>query len=176
MFTEHLAVVAAVYDPGIFNLATVFKNPDNVTDPLIDERDHSEVMANALPDKRFVHHLASVLNLELEARFVPKLNRVERRSLAYHRAVADSLQENPEEIIQRARTHLERLRTLHPHAAALTNRWRAWLDLPPDILIKQFTDTSELAQNMRQVSPFAGVLSAEQRKTILARLRRHEAA
>ena len=128
------------------------------------------------PTLRTLENLASVLDLELEARFVPKLNRVERRSLAFHRAVADSLQENPEEIIQRARTHLGRLRTLHPHAAALINRWYAWLDLPPDLLIKQFTDTSELAQNMRQVSPFAGVLSAEQRKSILARLRRDEAA
>ena len=128
------------------------------------------------PTLRTLKNLASVLNLELEARFVPKLNRVERRSLAYHRAVADSLQENPEETIRRARTHLERLQTLHPHAAALTNRWRAWLDLPPDSLIKQFTDTSELAQNMRQVSPFAGVLSAEQRKMILARLRQGEVA
>ena len=128
------------------------------------------------PTLRTLENLASVLDLELEARFVPKLKRVERRSLAFHRAVADSLQENPEEIIQRARTHLGRLRTLHPHAAALINRWYAWLDLPPDLLIKQFTDTSKLAQNMRQVSPFAGVLSAEQRKSILARLRRDEAA
>ena len=128
------------------------------------------------PTLRTLENLASVLDLELEARFVPKLNRVERRSLAFHRAVADSLQENPEEIIQRARTHLGRLRTLHPHAAALINRWYAWLDLPPDLLIKQFTDTSELAQNMREVSPFAGILSAEQRKSILARLRLDEAA
>ena len=128
------------------------------------------------PTLRTLENLASVLNLELEARFVPKLTHVERRSLAYHGAVADLLQENPEEIIQRARNHLRRLRTLHPHAAALINRWRIWLDLPPDILIKQITDTSELAQDMRQVSPFAGVLSAGQRKKILARLRRDGAA
>ena len=128
------------------------------------------------PTLRTLENLASVLDLELEARFVPKLNRVERRSLAYHRAVADALQENPEAIIQRARTHLGRLRTLHPHAAAMINRWYAWLALSPDVLIMQFTDNSELAQNMRQVSPFAGVLTAEQRKLILTRLRRDEAA
>lgn len=128
------------------------------------------------PTLRTLENLASVLNLELKVGFAPKLSRVERRSLAYHRAVADSLQETPEKIIQRARAHLGRLQTLHPHAAALINRWHTWLDLPLDILIKQLTDTCELTQDMRQVSPFAGVLSAEQRKLILARLRRDEAA
>ena len=128
------------------------------------------------PTLRTLENLSSVLNLELDARFIPTPTRVERRSLAYHRAVADSLEHNPEEIVHRARNHLGRLRTLHPHAADLINRWRAWLELPPDILIKQFTDTGELAHNMRQVSPFAGVLSAEQRKMILARLRQDEAA
>jgi len=105
---------------------------------------------------------------------VTKLTRVERRSLAYHRAVAEALLERPEETIQRARTHLRRLRALHPHATALLDRWRSWLDLPPDILISQFTDVSELAQNMRQVSPFAGVLSAEQRKMVLECFRQME--
>lgn len=128
------------------------------------------------PTLRTLEKLAAVLKLELDVRFVPELTRVERRSLAYHRAVADVLQEHPEEIIQRARTHLEKLRALHPHAAALLNRWHAWLALPPEILIKQFIDISELAQDMRQVSPFAGVLSAEQRKMVLDRFRRDEAA
>lgn len=104
----------------------------------------------------------------------PKLSQVERRSLAYHRALANSLQASPEKIVQRARAHLERLRTLHPHATPLLNRWHTWLDLPLDILIKRLTDTGELAQDMRQVSPFAGVLSAEQRKLIIGRLRRDE--
>ena len=50
------------------------------------------------------------------------------------------------------------------------------LELPPQVLTSLFTENSELAQDMRQVSPFAGILSADERKKILLRLRLENAA
>ncbi|MGI9327929.1 MAG: helix-turn-helix domain-containing protein [Pseudomonadales bacterium] len=128
------------------------------------------------PTLRTLEKLAAALNLELAAQFVPKLSREEKRSLAYHQAVVTFLQKNPKESIRCARKNLEQLRSLHPHAFELINRWDEWLDLPLTILIKQITEISEDAHEMRQVSPFAGFLSAEQRKAIIVRLRLEQAA
>lgn len=128
------------------------------------------------PTLRTLEKLAAVLNLQLDARFVPKLSREEMRSLAYHEAVVTFLQNNPEETLRRARKNLERLQSLHPHAFDLINRWNEWLKLAPTTLSKQMTKISESAHEMRQVSPFAGVLSAEQRKQVIARFRLEQAA
>ena len=128
------------------------------------------------PTLRTLANLASALKLELDVRFVTKLSHVERRSLAYHGAIAKILQDNPNETIQLARTQLARLRALHPHTTVLINRWYEWLELPPQVLTSLFTENSELAQDMRQVSPFAGILSADERKKILLRLQQEKAA
>lgn len=128
------------------------------------------------PTLRTLANLASALKLELDVRFVAKPDHVERRSLAYHHAISKIVQDNPNETIQLTRTQLARLRALHPHATVLINRWYEWLDLPPKVLSRLFTEHSELAQDMRQVSPFAGILSADDRKKILLRLRLENAA
>jgi transcriptional regulator with XRE-family HTH domain len=128
------------------------------------------------PTLKTLEKLAAAVNLELEARFVPNLSREEKRSLAFHEAIAAFLHSRPEESIQRARKNLEQLRSLHPHAFDLINRWSEWLNLPPRILIKQMTEISEDAHEMRQVSPFAGILPAELRKEIITRLRLEQAA
>ena len=123
------------------------------------------------PTLRTVQKLASVLGLELDARFVPTLTREDRRSLTYHRAVVKKLQSNPEETIQRAQRNLKRLTNLQPHAHKLLTQWSDWLDLPLAILSEQITDPAELGRDMRQVSPFAGVLSAAERTRALMQFR-----
>jgi transcriptional regulator with XRE-family HTH domain len=168
---------------GIMNIIRQLRLQARVTQQVLAQRAGTSQSAIAAyevgkksPTLRTLEKLASAVNLDVETRFVPRLTRVERRSLAYHQAVADVLRMDPEKTIQRARSHVARLQTLHPHAAALTSLWRLWLDLPPDLLIAEFTGTSELAREMRQVSPFAGVLPAQQRKLILASFRQDEVA
>ena len=108
-----------------------------------------------------------MLGLELEIRFVASLTREDRRSLAYHQVIADRLQQDPGQIVEKARRNLKRLQTLHPHAAHLLSLWAAWLDLPSTMLTEEIMGTSELARDMRQVSPFCGVLSAAERRRVL---------
>ena len=123
------------------------------------------------PTFRTVRRLADVFGLELEIRFVPPLTREDRRSLAYHQAVAERLLCDPEQILEKARKNLKRQKTLHPHAWHLFSLWNAWLQLPTTILTDQISATSELARDMRQVSPFSGILSAAERRRVLAGFR-----
>ena len=123
------------------------------------------------PTLRTVHRLAAVLGLEPEIRFVAPLTREDRRSLAYHQVIADRLLWNPVQVLGRARKNLKKLQTLHPHAGYLLSVWAAWLDLPTATLLDQMLGTSELARDMRQVSPFSGVLSAAERRRVLADFR-----
>ena len=123
------------------------------------------------PTLRTVHRLAAVLGLEPEIRFVAPLTREDRRSLAYHQVIADRLLWNPGPMLGKARENLEKMQALHPHAGHLLSLWDAWLDLPPATLRDQILGTSELGRDMRQVSPFSGVLSAAERRLVLAGFR-----
>ncbi|MEM7019445.1 MAG: helix-turn-helix transcriptional regulator [Pseudomonadota bacterium] len=123
------------------------------------------------PSIRTLQRLAHAMNLELDIHFVPLLTREERRSLAYHHAVAEKLIAQPIATRQRARKNLTRLMKLHPHANHLFIQWKNWLELPDDDLLTNLLDTNELARDMRQVSPFAGLLPPKERAQILARFR-----
>ena len=111
-----------------------------------------------------------------EIRFVASLTREDRRSLAYHQVIAERLLRNPGQIVEKARRNLKRLQSLHPYAAHLLSLWDAWLDLPPAMLTEEIMGTSELARDMRQASPFSGLLSAAERRSVLAGFRAEMAA
>ena len=89
----------------------------------------------------------------------------ELRSLALHRAVAERLAREPLLVS----TALRRVDgwiaegTVHPRYA---RRWREILDLPLDALLATLIDTGEEATDLRQVSPFAGVLSPRERWSV----------
>ena len=127
------------------------------------------------PTLRTVHRLARAAGLELHCSFVPPLTREDRRSLSYHAAVADKLGQQPG-VLDRARRTLRLQMDQHPHAHALLSLWEAWLDLPLPQLISLLTAPDLLARDMRQVSPFAGILTSSERLRILKRFRRTEAA
>jgi transcriptional regulator with XRE-family HTH domain len=128
------------------------------------------------PTLRTVESLAASLDLEMVAEFAPRMTREDRRSLAYHRAVAALIEQSPEPIISRAHRNLTRLHEAHPHAQTLFDRWREWLALPPAQLIGQMLDAGPVNRDMRQVSPFSGVLSARKRAQILRRFRQEDSA
>ena len=126
---------------------------------------------NKSPTMRTVHRLANALGLELEARFIPIMSREDRRSLVYHRAIAQKLQTHPDETIERARKNLKRLTKQHPEVRRLFSLWAMWLDMPPSVLIANLLDSGEAARDMRQVSPFAGILSALERARLIRQFR-----
>jgi hypothetical protein len=116
---------------------------------------------------RTVENLARSQNLELRVDFRPPMTREDLRSLAFHRAIADLLRANPESSVNRARKNLERLAGMHPYAGTLFDQWRDWLSLPLEILIEKILDPLPEASEMRQVSPFSGLLNQQQRALVL---------
>ena len=123
------------------------------------------------PTMRTVNRLASALGLELETRFILVMTREDRRSLVFHRTIAEKLQTHPDETIERARTNLKRLTKQHPQVRHLFSQWVMWLELPRSVLIANLLETNEAAREMRQVSPFAGVFSALERAEIIRQFR-----
>ncbi len=128
------------------------------------------------PTLRTLEKLAAALDLEMLTDFVPRMTREDRRSLAFHRAIAGLIEREPDRAVSRARENLSRLREIHPHAAALLDRWQSWLELAPGELIDRLLDPSVLARDMRQVSPFSGLLSPAERARVLRRFRREQDA
>ncbi len=128
------------------------------------------------PTMSTLRRLADALELDLVISYVPRLTREDRRSLVYHRAIAQKLQQHARPVIQHARRVLRRMRRQNPYATSLFDRWSRWLDLPSDALVLQLLDPGLTAREMRQVSPFAGILQPQERRQILQRFRGGEDA
>ena len=90
--------------------------------------------------------------------------RAERRSLAFHRAVADRLDER---LVDEARAQVSRWATsghLHPSYA---EHWRELLAMPIDSIARRIIEDSQEGRDLRQNSPFAGVLNEQERRRII---------
>lgn len=86
----------------------------------------------------------------------------ELRSLAYHRAIAARLADEPE-MLARARVRVEgwaRTGATHPHWMAT---WQRLLALPLPALVDALGDPGEAMTAARQSTPFAGALSPRER-------------
>ena len=86
----------------------------------------------------------------------------ERRSIAYHDAIAMRLGDDPQ-LLARAR---ERVREWLEHGAAPEFYARAWatlLDQPLAELQRSLREPGERMTALRQVSPFAGALAPRER-------------
>lgn len=122
-----------------------------------------------------LRRLARGVGMEMTVEFHPPLTREERRSLVLHREIADRLQQDPQRVLGRARSTLARMRQAVPGAAPLLEQWDALLKRRPEDLAFALTDMSPLARELRQVTPFAGVLSARERAAAYRRFRDEEA-
>ena len=94
------------------------------------------------------------------------LNRDQARSLWLHRVVAGRLAMHPEETVAKARANIETLRRVHPSGAARRwiEQWQMLLDGPVDPVSDILASPTEWAVELRQNSPFAGVLSEQERQ------------
>jgi hypothetical protein len=92
----------------------------------------------------------------------------QRRSLAYHRKVAERLDED---IRGRARGLIARWEDEGTLARAYADRWRAVLDLPLAALAAAIVRDDEQMSDLRQCSPFAGVLANRERWAIVREVR-----
>jgi transcriptional regulator with XRE-family HTH domain len=128
------------------------------------------------PTLRTVERLAAGCGLEAFVDFVPPLTREDRRSIHLHQAIAARLLEDPAAVISRALRNLRRMRTVQPDAAPLLDEWRRILRRPVDDVAAAMTDPRPWARELRQVTPFAGVLSARERAVTYRRFQRQEPA
>ena len=112
-----------------------------------------------------VRRLAESVGLAMSVQFHPPLTREDRRSIWLHRSIALRLEERPSWVLKRAQKTLKKMRQANPGARQLLDEWGVLLKRSIPELIPVLTDPGARARELRQVTPFAGVLSAKERAT-----------
>jgi transcriptional regulator with XRE-family HTH domain len=126
------------------------------------------------PTLRTLRRLAKVVGLEATIAFHRPMTREERRSLHLHRAIARRLERSPELVLARARETLSLMRAKHPEAEQLFREWEVLLNRPVSELLPALVDPSPRERELRQVTPFAGVLTAKERTKVYYSFRKEE--
>jgi excisionase family DNA binding protein len=105
----------------------------------------------------------------------PQLRREELRSLWLNRAIAGKLATDPEPVLQIARDNLARFTEIHRGGTVehWLQAWRAILGAGPEAVMDTLTSTDPHAIELRQNSPFPGVLSDDERHAVLASFKRY---
>jgi hypothetical protein len=99
---------------------------------------------------------------------------IDERSLAFSRLVADKLRADPA-LIEHARCNLERwLGSCSERSRPALLEWRELLDAPLSEVLSFLTSHEERAVRLRQSSPFAGMLTSEERFAILREFQARE--
>lgn len=100
------------------------------------------------------------------------------RSLWLHRAVAARVAVDPEMTLQLARENARRFLERGPSSGTerYLRRWLRLIDEGPEPVMEMLTSTSNVAREMRQNSPFSGVIGEQERQAILRSVQRHRAA
>jgi len=102
--------------------------------------------------------------------------RLEERSLALHREIAQRINRNPD-LLRKVRKRLSKDIHSGRFSISLTDAMREWLDLlkssSVERVLELLVDDSENARRLRQATPFAGILTQEERRCILEK---HESA
>ena len=86
----------------------------------------------------------------------------EERSIALHREVAVRLHADPRHVAA-ARARVASWLATGDVSEIYARRWQQWLDLPLDELCACLVDPGELARELRQATPFSGVVDPRTR-------------
>lgn len=98
----------------------------------------------------------------------------EARSLAYHAAIAARLRRDPA-MLDTARARVRAWLDLVPAPGHYAREWATILDATPESIAEFLVDDGERARELRQSTPFAGMLSPQERWKIWRETRaRHE--
>ncbi|GAA4623117.1 helix-turn-helix domain-containing protein [Cellulomonas oligotrophica] len=100
--------------------------------------------------------------------------REERVSLELHRAVARKMRRDPAEVRAKALANLPKVRenVRGTQAAGWVDEWERALRTSTRAVLELALAQDEHGIDLRQVSPFAGVLTQDERMTAIARARR----
>lgn len=91
--------------------------------------------------------------------------RIDRRSLALHRAIGDKLLANPA-LLDIARENLDRWSLAGGRSQPYWDAWRETLNLPVSEIVKLLGQEDDRMDALRQATPFAGVLEPRERWAI----------
>ena len=97
--------------------------------------------------------------------------RDDRQSLWLHTAVAGRIAGEPSAALSRARRNLDRMAVAHGRPSPWLRRWRQVLDRGAETVIRMLTSDTPEARELRQNSPFAGVLTERERTRALRAFR-----
>lgn len=126
---------------------------------------------------RVLAGLGAELRLELKSLEAGgEARREKERSLWLNRLVVGELTRNPDRVLAIARDNITRWRDIHagrPSILAALDRWSEILDDGVESIVATLTGRGEEAEDLRQNSPFAGVLSRKQREQALGSFRSH---
>lgn len=97
------------------------------------------------------------------------MTREELRSLWLNRAVAARVARDPVRVLAHARKNLDRFSEVHAGSTTQhwLDRWRDVLDQGPEIVMEMLTSATPDAAELRQNSPFPGVLPERERRDVL---------
>ena len=89
--------------------------------------------------------------------------RLDERSLALHLLIAEKIRDNPA-LLERARANVERWSATC--SGSWLEQWRAILQRSPDEIVRLITEHSERAADLRQSTPFTGILTRHERRIV----------
>jgi hypothetical protein len=91
--------------------------------------------------------------------------RLDERSLALHRLIAQKLQAAPA-LLERARDNLRRWQQAKPIPSPALTEWEHIMSNPVDEVVAFLVERSERATRLRQSSPFCGILTEAERRAV----------
>jgi hypothetical protein len=89
-------------------------------------------------------------------------DRLERRSLALHRAIAEKVRRQPSLLVI-AHENLNRWERVPNRSQPYWDEWRRILELPVEEMLALLVEDSPRMTDLRQSSPFAGILEPKER-------------
>jgi hypothetical protein len=99
---------------------------------------------------------------------------IDERSLAFDRLIAAKLRADPS-LIDKARRNLSRwMQTADASTHPILRQWQMLLDGPMALLLSTLESPEEHAAQLRQSSPFCGILSREERTRIIQEFHNRE--
>lgn len=104
------------------------------------------------------------------------LTREQERSLWLHQALLSELLARPTDVLEKVRANLDRWRSVHRPdgmTARYLDEWAEVIDSGLDTVIERLTSRTSASCELRQNSPFAGVLPDETRERVLSSFNQH---
>ena len=118
------------------------------------------------------HRRIKLQDLEALKSRTERLRREDRRSLWLAYATAGKIVSDPATSVERARKQIAVMRPIARGQARLwLDEWEHLLDGPVDAVLATLTDPSLRGREMRQNSPFAGLLTDDERAAIITHWR-----